>query len=67
MVKGPSVVQDFLHQHYLALRTPTKGEPLPTYDRNTRESQRVKGLGSKLSPEENSMTPATSFLGSAIS
>ena len=32
----------------MALRTPTKG----TYNRNMRESQRVKGLRSKLSPKE---------------
>ena len=38
--------------YYVALRTPTKGEPLGTDKRNIRESQRVKGLGSKLSPKE---------------
>ena len=33
----------------MALRTPTKGSPLGTYNRNIRESQRVKG-----SPKEGS-------------
>ena len=36
----------------MALRTPTKGQPLGTYNRSTEESQRVKGLRSKLSPKE---------------
>ena len=36
----------------MALRTPTKGEPLITYNRKIRESQRVKGLRSKLSRKE---------------
>ena len=39
-------------KNYMALRTPTKGQPLITYHRNIRESQRVKGLRSKLSPKE---------------
>ena len=38
---------------YVALRTPTKGQPLGTYSRNIKESQRVKGLRSKLSPKEH--------------
>ena len=37
---------------YVALRTPTKGSPLGSYNRNKRESQRVNGLRSKLSPKE---------------
>ena len=41
-----------LQLYYVALRTPTKGEPLGTYNRSIRESQRVKGLRSKLSPKE---------------
>ena len=36
----------------MALRTPTKGKPLGTFNRNIRESQRVQGLRSKLSPKE---------------
>ena len=36
----------------MALGTPTKGKPLGTYNGNIRESQRVKGLRSKLSPKE---------------
>ena len=36
----------------MALRTPTKGSPSITYNKNIRESQRVKGLRSKLSPKE---------------
>ena len=38
--------------NYLALRTPTKGQPVGTYTRTIRESQRVEGLRSKLSPKE---------------
>ena len=34
----------------MALRTPTKGLSLSTYNRNMRESQNVQGLRSKLSP-----------------
>ena len=33
---------------YVALRTPTKGSPLGTYNWNMREPQKVKGLRSKL-------------------
>ena len=36
----------------MALRNPTKGSPLGTYNRNTREPQRVTGLRSKLGPKE---------------
>ena len=36
----------------MALKTPTKGKPLGTYKRSIRESPRVKGLRSKLSPKE---------------
>ena len=39
--------------NYVALRTPTKGEPPGIYDRNLKESQRVKGLRFKLSPKES--------------
>ena len=37
---------------YVALRTPTKGQPLGTYNWTIKESQHVKGLRSKLNPEE---------------
>ena len=36
----------------MALRTVTEGWPLGPYNRSIRESQRVKGLRSKLSPKE---------------
>ena len=39
-------------RNYVALGTPTKGYPLGAYNRNIRESQRVKSLRSKLSPKE---------------
>ena len=38
----------------MALRTPTKGQPLGTYNRSTRESHRVQGLRSKLSLKKRS-------------
>ena len=38
----------------MALRTPIKGQPLGTYIRKIRESQRAKGLRSKLGPTEGS-------------
>ena len=38
----------------MALRTPARGKPLVAHNRNIRESQRVEGLRSKLSPKENS-------------
>ena len=41
-------------RNYVVLRTPTKGYHSGTYDRRIRESQRAKGLRSKLSPEEGS-------------
>ena len=37
---------------YVALRIPTMGQPLGTFNRSIRESPRVKSLRSKLSPEE---------------
>ena len=36
----------------MALRTPTKGQPLVTYTKNIAQSPRVQGLRSKLSPKE---------------
>ena len=36
----------------MALKTPTKGLPLGTYNRSISESQRVKGLRSKLGRKE---------------
>ena len=41
-----------MYIYYMALRTPTRGSLIGTYNRNIRESQRVKGLRSKLSPKE---------------
>ena len=37
---------------YVALRMPTTGDPLGTYNRNRRESERVEGLRSKLGPKQ---------------
>ena len=45
----------------MALRTPCKGCPLGTYNRSIRESQRVQGLRSKLSPKELSKEDNLSF------
>ena len=37
----------------VALRIPTKGQPVGTYNGNVGESHTVKGLRSKLSPKES--------------
>ena len=37
---------------YVAVRTPTKDEPLGTKNRSIRESQRGKSLRSEASPED---------------
>ena len=40
-------------EYYAALRTPTKGLPLGTYNGSVKESPKVKGLRSKQSPKEH--------------
>ena len=43
----------FLFENYVALRTRTKGCHLGTYNRSIGESQKNKGLKSKLDPKES--------------
>ena len=48
-------------QYHAALRTPTEGKPLGTCNRSIRESRRVKGLRSKLSPKEGIRNKTTKY------
>ena len=58
-----SAILPALYTH-VALRTPRKGSPLSTSNRSIlRESQRVKGLKSKLSPKELASSFSLRFTG----